>query len=81
MTLPQAVAIGLGANEVSKKITGSSKVSAGRTAVAVGTGAAGGAIAGGALAVGAVAVGLSAPVTVPLAVAGAFVAGIASLFD
>lgn len=81
MAIPQAVTVGLAGNEISKKITGTSEVSAGRTAVAAGSGAALGAAASGALAVGATALGVaSAPVTVPLAVAGAVVAGIASLF-
>jgi len=82
MTIPQAVAVGLAGNEISKKITGTDEVSAGRTAVAVGSGAALGAVAAGAVTVGAAAVGIAAaPVTVPLAVAGAVIAGIASLFD
>ena len=82
MSIPQAVTVGLAGNEISKKITGTDEVSAGRTAVATGSGAALGAVAAGAVTVGAAAVGIAAaPVTVPLAVAGAVVAGIASLFD
>lgn len=82
MTIPQAVAVGLAGNELSKKITGSDEVSAGRTVVAAGSGAAIGAVTAGAVTVGAAAVGIAAaPVTIPLAVAGAVVAGIASLFD
>lgn len=82
MSIPQAVTLGLAGNELSKKITGSSKASLGRTAVAVGSGAALGAGAAGVVIVGAAAVGVvAAPVTVPLAVASAVIAGIASLFD
>ena len=60
-----------------KKITGTDEVSAGRTVIATGSGAALGAAAAGGLVVAGV---VSAPVTVPLAVAGAVFAGIASLF-
>ncbi|ELV7510821.1 TPA: hypothetical protein P2Q98_004522 [Aeromonas veronii] len=82
MTIPQAVALGLSGNELSKEITGSDEVSVGRTVVAAGSGAVMGAAAAGAITVGAAAVGIAAaPVTVPLAVASAVVAGIASLFD
>jgi hypothetical protein len=79
MTIEKAVTLGLVGNELSKRITGSDEVSAGRTAVAVGAGATVGAVASGAVivAVGAVA----APITVPLALGSAVVAGIASLFD
>lgn len=81
MAIPQAVAIGLAGNEISKKITGTKEVSAGRTTVAVGSGAILGAAASGAVAVGAGIVGVAAaPVTVPLALAGAAIAGVASLF-
>ena len=82
MTIPQAVGVGLAGNELSKKITGTDEVSAGRTAVAAGSGAAIGAVAAGTIAVGAAAVGIAAaPITVPLAIAGGVIAGIASLFD
>ncbi|MEN9432515.1 MAG: hypothetical protein RLZZ422_104 [Pseudomonadota bacterium] len=81
MSIDKAIGVGLAGNEISKKITGTSEVSAGRTAVATGSGAALGAVAGGAVAVGAAAVGIAtAPVTIPLAVAGGVIAGIASLF-
>ncbi len=80
--IDKAIAVGLAGNTVSKKITGTEEVSAGRTAVAAGSGAALGAVAAGALTIGAAAVGVaSAPITVPLAVGGAIFAGIASLFD
>lgn len=87
MSIPQAVGLGLAGNKLSKTITGSTDVSLGRTAVAVGSGAALGATAAGTLAVGATAVGATAlsvaaaPVVIPLAVGSAIVAGIASLFD
>jgi hypothetical protein len=78
MTIPQAIALGVSGNELSKKITGTSEVSAGRSAVATGTGAALGAAAAGTLVVAGF---VSAPVTVPLAVAAGAVSLIASLFD
>lgn len=78
MTIPQAIALGVSGNELSKKITGTSEVSAGRSAVATGTGAALGAAAAGTLVVAGVA---SAPVTVPLAIAAGTISLIASLFD
>lgn len=79
MTIEKALIIGLSGNEVSKELTGSSEVSIGRTVVAAGSGAVLGTLASGAAAVG---LGVAAaPVTVPLAVAGGVVAGIASLFD
>jgi hypothetical protein len=82
MAVPQAVAIGLFGNEISKKIAGTSEVSAGRTAVATGTGAALGAVASGALVIsGAAAAAAAAPVVVSLATAGAVVSFVASLFD
>lgn len=82
MTIERAVGLGLAGNELSKKITGTDEVSAGRTAVATGSGAALGAVAAGTITVGAAALGLaSAPITVPLAVVGGLVAGVASLFD
>lgn len=79
MTIPQAVALGISGNEISKKITGSSDVSVGRTAVATGAGAALGAAAAGTLVVAGVAA--AAPVTVPLAVAAGAISFVASLFD
>lgn len=82
MTIEKAVSIGLTGNEISKKIMGTSDVSAGRTTVAVGAGAATGAVTAGAVTIGAAAFGIaSAPITVPLAIAGGIIAGIASLFD
>lgn len=82
MAIQKAVVSGLAGNEISKKITGTNEVSLGRTTVAVGAGAVTGAVTSGALVVGAAAVGVAAaPVVVPLTVASAVVAGIASLFD
>ncbi len=75
----QAFGLGVAGNEASKKITGSSETSVGRTAVATGAGAALGAAAAGTLAV--VGVAAAAPIAIPLAIASGFVAGIASLFD
>jgi hypothetical protein len=82
MSIDKAVGIGLAGNALSKKITGTDEVSVGRTAVATGSGAVLGAAAAGVVTVGAAAVGVAAaPITVPLAVGSAIVAGIASLFD
>jgi hypothetical protein len=82
MTIEKMVGIGVAGNELSKTITGTDEVSIGRTAVAAGSGAAIGAVAAGTLTVGAAVVGVAAaPVTIPLAVGGAIIAGIASLFD
>lgn len=81
MTIEKAITLGLTGNEISKKITGTDEVSASRTVVATGSGAALGAVAAGAVTVGAAAIGFaSAPITVPLAVGSAIVAGIASRF-
>lgn len=79
MTFKKAVSIGLAGNEVSKSLTGTSEVSAGRTAIATGTGAILGTLTSSAitLSVGAIA----APIALPLAVTGGLAAGIASLFD
>lgn len=78
MALPQAVAIGIAGNEISKKITGTSEISAGRTAVATGAGAVAGALAAGTITIAA---GVAAaPVVVPLAVVTGTVSFIASRF-
>lgn len=82
MTVPQAIALGVTANTLSKKVAGTSKVSLGRSAVAVGTGGALGAVASGAVVVGAAAFGVAAsPIVLPLTAASALVAGIASVFE
>lgn len=78
MSVEKAVSLGIAGNEISKKITGTSGVSAGRSAVATAAGATLGASAAGALVVTGF---ISAPVTVPLAVAAGTVSFIASLFD
>ena len=78
MSINQAFNLGIQGNTLSKTLTGTSEVSAGRTALATGSGAALGAAAATGLAVAGVA---AAPVTVPLAVAAGAVSFIASLFD
>ena len=55
MSIEKTLAIGLAGNEISKKITGTSQVSAGRTAEAAGSGAA----TAGVLTVSAAAVGIA----------------------
>lgn len=79
MNIKNATTLGLAGNEISKSITGSSDASPSRTAIATSSGVILGACASGAvtITVGAV----SAPVTIPLAVASGIVAGVASLFD
>ena len=82
MSIPQALTIGLAGNEASKKITGTSEVNVGRTAVATAAGGVMGAAAAGVITVGGAALGMAAaPVAVPLAVASATVSFVASLFD
>ena len=82
MSVNKAVSIGLAGNELSKKITGTDEASVGRTVVAAGSGALLGGVVGGGVAAGTVVLGVAtAPVTVPLAVGSAIIAGIASLFD
>ena len=78
MVLDKAITLGVAGNEISKQITGSSETSLGRTAVATTAGGVLGGVATGALVITGVA---AAPVTVPLVVATAAVAGIMSLFD
>lgn len=78
MMTPQAVTLGLAANELSKKITGQKHASRGRSVIATGAGAALGYSA--ATATTAVVVA-AAPLAIPLIAATAGVALIASLFD
>lgn len=78
MTINKALTCGMAGNEISKSITGTSEVSASRTVVATGSGAAVGTIASGAAVIS---LGVAAPVTVPLAIASGVIAGIASLFE
>lgn len=79
MNIKNAATLGLTGNEISKTVTGSSEVSPSRTAIATTSGAILGVCASGAatITLGAI----SAPVTVPLAVASGLIAGVASLFD
>lgn len=82
MSIEKALTLGAAGNSISKKITGTDEVSAGRTFVAAGSGAVLGAAAAGTITVGAAIVGIAAaPITVPLAAASAVLAGIFSLFD
>ena len=87
MTIFQAVTAGLAGEKLSRTITGTSEVSAGRSAVATGTGALLGGVATGAVAVGASAVGLTAlaaaaaPIAIPVALASGTIAFIRSLWD
>lgn len=79
MNIKSAAALGLAGNEISKSITGTSDVSPSRTVIATSSGAILGACATG---VATVAIGtVSAPVTIPLALTSAVLAGVASLFD
>lgn len=78
MSIEKAVSIGIGCNELSKKVMGTDEVSAERTLVAVTAGTATGAMVGGGMAVLSLA---SAPVTLPLCVGAGLCAGIASLFE
>jgi len=78
MTIDKAVLIGLAGNEISKKIAGTDEASIGRTILATASGGVVGAAAAGTLVVSSLA---AAPVTIPLAMCGAVIAGIASLFD
>ena len=87
MSIEKTISIGLAGNQISKTITGTNEVSAGRSVVATSAGAALGAVASGSVVVGASAIGatglaaVAAPVVVPLAVGCAVVSFIASLFD
>lgn len=79
MTIEKAVGLGIAGNEISKKVTGTDEVSAGRSMVATAAGAALGAGAAGTLAVAGFAA--AAPVTVPLAVFAGACSWLASRFD
>ena len=79
MTIAQAVTAGLAGEKLSRTITGTDEVSAGRTAVATGSG-----VLLGGVATGAVAVGLgvaAAPVVIPVAVVSGLIAGIRSFWE
>lgn len=84
MTIAQAVTAGLAGEKLSRTITGTDKVSVGRSVVATGSGALLGGVATGAVTVGASAVGLTtlaAPAALTVAVVSGLVAGIRSLWD
>lgn len=87
MGIPQAITAGLAGEKLSRTLTGTNEVSAGRSVVATASSAALGAVSVGALSVGAAAVGATAlaaaaaPVVVPVAIAASVVGLIRSLFD
>ena len=87
MTIPQAIAAGLAGDSLSRTITRSSEVSAGRSVVAASTGALLGATASGAVVMGATAVGagalaaVAAPVVVPVAVLSGAISLLRSFWD
>jgi hypothetical protein len=75
MSIEKAVGLGMAGNEISKRITGTSEVSPGRSAIAAVAGTALGAAATRALVITGV---VAAPVTIPLAVASGIVSLVAS---
>jgi hypothetical protein len=75
MSIEKAVGLGMAGNEISKRITGTSEVSPGRSAIAAVAGTALGAAATSALVITGV---VAAPVTIPLAVASGIVSLVAS---
>ena len=81
MAFFQAVTTGLAGEKLSRTITGTSEVSAGRSLVATGSGALIGGVATGSVVVAASTVGLTALVatTAPLVIPVAVVAGVFSL--
>ena len=87
ITIPQAIAAGTAGDKLSRVITGTDEVSAGRSAIATGAGAALGAAGVGALSVGAGAVGATAlaaaaaPVLVPTAILAGGIGLLCSLFE
>ena len=87
MSLPQAIALGLTGEQLSRTITGTDEVCAGRSVVAAGSGALLAATATGAVVVGATAVGatalaaVAAPVVVPVAVISGVVSMVRSFWD
>ena len=86
MTIEKAITAGLAGEKRSRAITGTSEVSAGRSAVATVSGATIAGVTTSAVVVGAEAVGLTvlataaAPVVVPVALVAGGIAFIASLF-
>lgn len=85
MTIAQAVTAGLAGEKLSRTLTGTDEVSAGRTAVATGSGVLLGGVATGAVASGAAALGLTAlaaaPAALTVAVGAGVIAGIRSLWE
>lgn len=87
MTIEKALMAGLAGEKLSRTITGTNEVSAGRSAVATGSGALLGAAATGTVVVVAEAVGatalatVAAPVLIPTAVLAGGIALIRSLWD
>lgn len=83
----QAVGLGLTGNEISKKITGTSAVTPGRTLVATGSGALLGAVATETVVIGASVMGFGAfaaaatPIALPLALVSGVFSFVASLCD
>lgn len=87
MSIPQAITAGTAGDKLSRVITGTDEVSAGRSAIATGAGAALGAAGVGALSVGAGAVGATAlataaaPVLFPVAIVAGGIGLLCSLFE
>lgn len=87
MIFPQAITAGLAGEQLSRRITGTDEVSAGRSAVATGAGAIIGGAAAAGLGTAATAAGLTAaatiaaPVVLPVAIVSGAVALIRSLWD
>ena len=82
MGIPQAITAGLAGEKLSRTLTGTSEVSAGRSIVATASSAALGAVSVGALSVGTTVLAAgAAPVVVPVAIAASVVGLIRSLFD
>ena len=87
MTIAQAVTAGLAGEKLSRTLTGTDEVSAGRTAVATGSGVLLGGVATGAAASGAAALGLTAlaaaaaPAALTVAVGAGVIAGIRSFWE
>lgn len=80
MSIEKAIACGEFGNEVSKEVVGED-VSAERTVVATGVGGAASALVGGSVTLAAAASIATAPETVPMALAGATLGAVFSIFD
>ena len=87
MTIIRALNAGMKGEKLSRTITGTSEVSADRSAIAVGSGAVLGGVTASAVTSGATAAGMTllatatAPVVIPTAIASGVIAGILSLWD